>query len=178
MPVAIDLSAQEQEQFRRSHRWGAALKAGLIGGAIIWLFPSGNPWTAFMSPSGAFIMGRPVSMDPSITMFSAQAIPAHLGHFVVAMLYALILLAPVYRLRAGKAIFAGVLGGAVWYAINFAVFRIAAPQFTGPYEFNVALAHILFGGIAAGCIRGFLRPPQTLDSTQPNPGPRYARNNR
>jgi hypothetical protein len=87
------------------------------------------------------------------------------------------LLTAVYRLRAGKAILAGVIGGAVLYGINFIVFKAAAPQFTGAYEFNVALAHVLFGGIAAGCIRGFLRPPQKLDSTQPNPGPRYAKNN-
>jgi hypothetical protein len=177
MPVAIDLSPEQQEQYRRSHRWGAALKAGLIASAVIWLFPSGNPWTAFMSPSGAYIMGRPVSADQSITMFSIQAIPAHIGHFVTGILYALILLALVFRLRAGKAILAGVIGGAVLYAINFAVFKMAAPQFTGPYEFNVALAHILFGGIAAACIRGFLRPPQQLDPSQPNSGPRYGRSN-
>jgi hypothetical protein len=63
--------------------------------------------------------------------------------------------------------------GLVLYGINFAAFRIFAPQFTGPYEFNVALAHVLFAGITAGVIRGFLRPPMRLDVSQPNPGPRY-----
>jgi hypothetical protein len=177
MPVGIDLSPEDQEKFRRSHRWGAAAKAGLIAGAIVWLFPSGNPWTAFMSPSGAYIMGRPVSADQSITMMSAQALPAHAAHFVVSILFAMIILAVVWKLRSGKALFAGAATGLALYVINFAVFRAVAPQFTGAYEFNVALAHVLFGGIAAGCIRGFLRPPQMLDATQPNPGPRYMRNN-
>jgi hypothetical protein len=176
MPVAIELSPQEQEQYRHSHRWSAAIKSGLIAGAIIWLFPAGNPWTAFMR-SGAHIMGRPVSLDPSVTMFTAHAIPAHVGHFIVSIVYAALILAVVYRLHAGKALLAGVITGAVLYGINFAVFRMAAPQFTGPYEVNVALAHVLFGGIAAGCIRGFLRPPQKLDETQPNPGPQYSKTN-
>ena len=173
MPVAIDLSPEEQAHFRRSHRWGAAIKSGLIAGAIVWLFPAGNPWTSFMRPSGAYIMGRPVSADQSITMMSVQAIPAHIAHFVVSILFAMIVLAVVWKLRAGKALVAGALTGLVLYGINFAVFRMVAPQFTGAYELNVALAHVLFGGIAAGCIRGFLRPPQTLDMDKPNPGPVY-----
>jgi len=173
MPVAIDLSPEHQERFRRSHRFGAAIKAGLIAGAIVWLFPSGNPWTAFARPSGAYIMGRPVSAEQSITMMSAQAIPAHIAHFVVSILFAMIVLAVVWKLRAGKALLAGALTGLVLYGINFVVFRFVAPQFTGAYEFDVALAHILFGGLAAGCIRGFLRPPQQLDMNKPNPGPVY-----
>lgn len=175
MPVAIDLSPEEQEQYRRSHRWGAAVKAGLIGGAVVWLWPGGNPWTAFMLPSGANIMGRPVMAEQSITMFSVQAIPAHIAHFVVSILFAFILLAVVYRLRAGKAILAGILAGLVLYAINYAVFRAVAPQFTGSYEVNVFLAHILFAGITTGVIRGFLRPPQRLDETKPNPGADYSK---
>lgn len=175
MPVAIELSPEEQNQYRRQHRWGAAIKAGVIAAAVVWLWPSGNPWTSFMMPSGAYIMGRPVVAEPSITMFSIQALPAHVAHFVIGVLYAFIILASAYRLRAGKAIIAGVITGAVLYGLNYLVFRVAAPQFTGSYEFNVALAHVLFGGIAAGCIRGFLRPPQRLDPNQPNAGPRYSR---
>jgi hypothetical protein len=175
MPVAIDLSPEEQERYRHAHRWGAALKAGLIAGAIVWFFPGGNPWTSFMRPSGGHIMGRPITGDQSITMFSVQALPAHAAHFIVALLCAFIILAVVFKLRAGKAILAGIVTGLVLYGINFAVFKAVAPQFTGAYEFNVALAHLLFGGIAAGVIRGFLRPPQKLDTSQPNPGPNYSK---
>lgn len=175
MPVAVEMGAQEQEQYRRSHRWGAALKAGLLGGAIVWLFPGGNPWTAFMRPSGACIMGRPVMADPSVTMFSLAALPVHVAHFAVSVLFAFIILAIVYRLRSWKAVAAGILTGSVLYGINYAVCRAAAPQFTGAYEANVFMAHVLFGGIAAGAIRGFLRPPQFLDNTKPNPGPDYSK---
>ena len=175
MPIAIDLSPEEQERFRRSHRWGAAIKSGLLAGAIVWMFPAGNPWTSFMSPSAALVMGRPVSANESISITSIQAFPAYIAHFVVSILFAFIILAVVWKLRAAKAIFAGIATGLVLYGLNFAVFRLAAPQFTGPYEFNVALAHVLFGGIAAGCVRGFLRPPQLVDPDQPNAGPRYTR---
>jgi hypothetical protein len=178
MPVAIELSPEEQTRYQRTHRWSAAIKASLLAAAIIWLFPGGNPWTAFALPSGAHIMGRPVSTDGSIMLLSMQAIPAYLGHFAVAIVYGFIILAVVYKLRSWRAILAGILTGLVLYGINYAAFRAFAPQFTGPYatgpyEFNVALAHLLFGGITAGVIRGFLRPPVQVDKSQPNPGPHY-----
>jgi hypothetical protein len=170
MPVAIELSGRAKEEFYRAHRFGAAIKAGLLAGAILLLFPSGNPWTAFARPSAAHIMGRPISSDPSITVLSAAAIPAHTAHLAVSIVYALIILAVVYRLRTWRALLAGILTALVLYGINFAAFRAFAPEFTGHDEFNVVMAHLLFGGIAAGVIRGFLRPPMTLDETQPNPG--------
>src|ERR1051325_7938775 len=159
MPAAIELSPIEQEQYRRSHRWSAAIKASLLAAAIVWLFPAGHPWTSFSQPSGAQIMGRPISAEPSITIFSLRALPAHAAHFVVGISYGLIILATVYRLRSWRAILAGMTVGLVLYGINFAAFRIFAPQFTGPYEFNVALAHVLFAGITAGAIRGCFRCP-------------------
>ncbi len=170
MPVAIELSGSEKEQYYHAQRFGAAIKAGLLAGAILLLFPSGNPWTSFARPSAAQIMGRPVSSDPTITMLSAAAIPAHTAHLAVSIVYALIILAVVYRLRSWRAIVAGIVTALGLYAINFAVFRSFTPEFTGQEEFSVLLAHILFGGIAAGAIRGFLRPPMRLDETQPNPG--------
>ena len=173
MPAAIELSPAEQKQFRRSHRWSAAIKAALLAGAIVWLFPSGNPWASFARPSGAHIMGRPVSADGSITQLSLAAVPAHLAHFGVSIIYGLIILAVVYRLRSWRAIAAGIVMGGILYAINFGAFKLFAPQFTGVCELNVAMAHILFAGITAGVIRGFLRPPVGVDNTRPNPGPRY-----
>jgi hypothetical protein len=173
MPVAVELSRAEQEEYQRGHRWSAAIKAGLIAGVILLLFPSGNPWTSFSQPSAAHIMGRPISSDSSITLMSAAAIPAHTAHLAVSVVYALIILAVVYRLRTWRAIFGGIVTALVLYGINFLTFRMFAPEFTGRYEFNVALAHILFGGIVAGVIRGLLRPPMGLDESQPNPGPRF-----
>ena len=172
MPVAIELSLEEQARYQRTHRWSAAIKASLLAGSIIWLFPGGNPWT-FALPSGAHIMGRPVSADHSITFLSSEAVPADLGHFAVSLVYGFVILAVVYKLRSWRAIVAGIVTGLVLYGINFAAFRAFAPQFTGPYEFNVALAHILFAGITAGVIRGLLRPPMRVDESKPNPGPRY-----
>jgi hypothetical protein len=174
MPVAIELSAEEKERFRRSHRWTAAIKASLIAGALVWIFPSGNPWTAFTRPSGAYIMGRPVTADESVTQFTAAAVPAHLAHFAVAVIYGFILLAVVYRLRSWRAFLAGGVTGLILYAINLAAFKLSAPQFTGAQEFNVAFAHFIFALVATGAIRGFLAPPKRLDKSQPNDGPQLA----
>src|SRR5436190_9708263 len=109
MPVAVELSAEEQERFRRSHRWSATLKASLLAAAIVWLFPSGNPWTSFARPSAAQIMGRPVSANQSAIMFSWEALPAHFGHFAAGIVYGFVILAVVYRLRSWRALVAGVL---------------------------------------------------------------------
>ena len=174
MPAAVELNPEQQERYRRTHRWSAAVKAGLLAGLIVLFVPSGNPWTAFARPSSAHIMGRSVTADQSITLFSAEAIPVYVAHLAASVLYACLLLLVVYRLHTWKALLAGVIGGLVFYAINFVVFRLFAPGLTGgTAEVNVAIAHVLFGGIAAGVIRGFLRPPQRLDASQPNPGARY-----
>ena len=173
MPAAIQLTSEEQSKFQRSHRWGASIKAALIAAAVIWLFPAGNPWTSFARPSGTHIMGRPVSSDQSITLLSIEAVPAHIAHFAVAIVYGLIIGLVVYRLRSWRAIVMGIVVSLALYAVNFAAFRMFAPQFTGAYEFNVIVAHVLFGGITAGVMRGFLRPPMRVDASVPNPGPHY-----
>lgn len=173
MPAAIELSREEQDHYRRTHRWGAAIKASLLAAAIVWLFPSGNPWTSFARPSSVHVMGRPISNDADMTLFSLEAVPAHLLHFGVAVVYGFVILAAAYRLRSWRAIFAGIGLSLVLYGINFTLFRFLAPQLTGEYELNVALAHVLFGGITAGVIRGILRPPMRVDESQPNPGPHY-----
>src|SRR5688572_3067004 len=104
MPVATELSPAAKEDYYRAHRWGAAIKAGLLAGALLLLFPSGNPWTAFSRPSAAHIMGRPISSDPSVTILSAAALPAHTAHLAVSVVYALILLIVVRseERRVGK----------------------------------------------------------------------------
>jgi uncharacterized membrane protein YagU involved in acid resistance len=169
MPIASELSPAAKEEYYRAHRWGAAIRAGLLAGALLLLFPSGNPWTAFARPSAAHIMGRPISSDPSITILSAAAIPAHTAHLTVSVVYALILLIVVHHMRSWRAILAGILTSLLLYGVSFATFRAFAPEFTGEYEINVLIAHLLFGGVAAGAIRGFLRPPMLLDQTRPNP---------
>lgn len=148
------------------------MKAALIAAAVIWLFPAGNPWTSFAS--GTHIMGRPVNADQSITLFSIEAVPAHIAHFAVAIIYGLIIGLVVYQLRSWRAILSGIAVSLVLYGVNFAAFQMFAPQFTGgAYELNVFLAHVLFGGITAGVMRGFLRPPMRVDESAPNPGPHY-----
>lgn len=173
MPAVIPLNPMEQQEYQRNHRWGAAIKAALIAAAILWIWPSGNPWTSYSQPSAAHVMGRPVSANPEATLLSLEALPAHLAHFAVAVVYGLIILPVIYRLRSWRALAAGIAVALVLYGINFAIFFFVAPQFTGKQEINVVLAHVLFGGIAAGVMRGFLRPPMRVDDAAPNPGPRY-----
>lgn len=172
MPNAIELSADEQEQFRKTHWVGAALKGGLLAGAIVWLFPGGNPWTSFARPSMTHLMGRSISEDPAANLFSLATLGALVGHLALSIVLAFLIVGVVYRLRSWKAILAGAFTGLALYGINYVIFRSFAAQLTGEYELNVSMAHFLFGMLAAGTIRGFLRPPQKFLPDEPNPGPR------
>jgi hypothetical protein len=172
MPVAIELSPEEQQHYRKTHWRGAAVKGGLLAGAIVWLFPSGNPWTSFARPSLAHVMGRSISDNAEAAFFTPTVFLATAGHFAVSILLALVIALVVIRLRSWKAILTGALCGLAFYGVNFLLYSQFLPRWRGEYELNVALAHLLFGALAAGAIRGFLRPPQKLDMTQPNPGAR------
>src|SRR5215212_3984357 len=134
VPVAIELSPSEQEHFRKTHWPGAALKGGLLAGAIVWLFPSGNPWTSFLRPSMAHIMGRTVSQDPNLGFFSGTTLLANAGHFALSILFAFVIAFVVLRLRSWRAVLAGALCGLAFYGINFAIWHQFMPRWRGEYE--------------------------------------------
>src|SRR5262245_26025609 len=95
-------------------QWGAALKAGLIAGAILLIVPRASPWSSV------------TSFDPSIM---GRAIPAGfhswlavwLVHLVLSVAYALGISRIIVALRGFRAVLAGGLLGLILYGLNLLI---------------------------------------------------------
>jgi hypothetical protein len=139
-------------------RWGKALLAGIITGAILLVIPWGSPWAGitFMEP---VIMGRPV--PPDVSHFEAVLL-----HFVVCLVYAGVLAPAVSTFRPDRALLIGALAGVGLYVLNYLAFRFLFPAMIG-LEWPVALAHVVFGALTTGLYRGMAKrrapkaPPDT-----------------
>src|SRR5262245_24061355 len=81
--------------------WMAALKSGLVAGAILLVLPQGIPWSALVFTSGA-VMGRTALSPDSVT--TLYLIPVHL---LLAVLYAGIIAVLVRHFRSWRALIAG-----------------------------------------------------------------------
>jgi hypothetical protein len=126
-------------------RWNAAILAGLIVGAWFLFFPRGIPWSS-LTPFSAVVIGR--LMPPEISLGSASML-----HLLLSVCYALVIGAVVQKLRPELAILLGAATGGALYLLNWAVVYIFLDWWSGR-EFPVLIAHLLFGGFAAGAYRG------------------------
>jgi hypothetical protein len=127
--------------------WFAAVKAGLLAGVILLLFPFGIPWGGLSIGSMA-IMGRTV---PEIGAVGAGAI--HLG---LAVAYSIIIAFFARMARAGWGLLVGVAVGAVLYGVSRLVVAEFASQLLGA-ETRAVFAHLTFSLYAAGIYKGITR---------------------
>ena len=129
----------------------AAISAGLVSGAVLWLFSHGTPWftSGMVSPT---LMGRDLKPAGAVDGFSSTL--TVLAQLVVAVGYTLIIAAVVSRLRG---MWAAALGGVVGlglYVLNFLVFHfLLTVDWTGT-EVPVIVTHVVFGMVAAGIYKG------------------------
>lgn len=131
-------------------QWPAAFGSGLIAGALLLFVPRGSPWSTmtFFSP---VVMGR------NLSLIGAPPIgEAWLLHFIVAIIYGLIVSRVVAHMAYKRAFVTGALLGLALYCLNLAIVSVAWPQLRGS-EPTVVFAHLVFGLIAAGAYRGMLR---------------------
>jgi hypothetical protein len=131
-------------------QWPAAFGAGVIAGAVLLFVPRGSPWSTmtFFSP---VVMGR------NLSLIGAPPIgAAWLLHFVVAIVYGLIISRVVTHMQYKRAFVTGALLGLALYCLNLAIVSLGWPQLRGA-ELTVVFTHIVFGLIAAGAYRGLLR---------------------
>jgi hypothetical protein len=132
----------------------AALKAGLIVGALFLLLPQGSPWSA-LTPFSKVVMGR------AIGMLGTSDFPiglAALLHMLVAVIYAFVIASLVSFFENWRGI---LLGGAValgLYLLNFGIVKLTMPALIGA-EGRVAAAHLLFGLFVSACYLGFANRP-------------------
>ena len=131
--------------------WGAAVLAGVIGGAIDWLLSHGIPWftSGLITPT---FMGREIQSLAGRDGYGTAMML--LAQVAVGIGYALVLAPVVTHLRGIWAISLGGLLGLVLYAINFGVFHFVTRAEWSGSEGSVIVSHVVFGMIVAGIYKG------------------------
>jgi hypothetical protein len=136
--------------------WKAAVIAGLIAGPIFLLvllvaYPlvtGGTPWTVFRF-MGAIILGESV-LPPPTTFDAGVVVTAVLLHFILSVIYTLVLAFIVHRWGILITVIGGALFGLALYLINFFTFTMFFPWFYPARAWPFSVVHILFGAIAGG----------------------------
>jgi hypothetical protein len=135
-------------------RWGRAVQAGLIVGAITFLLSRGIPWVG----SGAIdpaIMGREISPGQSPTPLFFLSVM--LLHFCISVLYALIIAPIVHGFKNWVAGTVGGVVGLVLYFINYAIAGMLMDLSGTQREWPSIVLHVIFGIICAEVYKGFVR---------------------
>jgi hypothetical protein len=154
----------EHSSFRASD-WSAGIWAGLIAGAVfmiaemimVMLIQGDSPWgpprmmAAILLGKGA--LPPPATFDATI-MMAAMAI-----HIPLSIVYGVVIGWAVHRLHLVAALLAGGVIGLAIYLVNFYPIASAAfPWFAMARNMMSALAHVLFGLVAAGAYIGLRKP--------------------
>lgn len=134
--------------------WMPAVYAGLIAGftfilvEMLLVTMSGNsPW-APVQMIGAIALGQDALTSPA-TFTLSVFITAMLVHFVLAVVYSLIMSLVIFRLDTWLAIIGGAACGLVVYGINFYGFTEFFTWFTAARGSDSLVAHLIFGIVAA-----------------------------
>lgn len=131
--------------------WKAAIEAGLIAGAVIWLFSHGLPWFTSGMISPTFV-GRDLKPPGAVDPQSSALTVAFL--LITSVVYAFAISLIVFRLRALWAIIAGTVVGFGLYLLNQTVFRgLNGIEWTDA-ELPSLVAHLVFAPILAGLYKG------------------------
>jgi hypothetical protein len=138
-------------------QWGAALKAGLIAGAILLIVPRASPWSSITSFDPA-IMGRPLAVG------FRSWLPVWLTHLLLSVAYGLCISRLVVSLRGFHAVLAGGFIGLILYGLNLLIVSLIWPQMRGN-ELSVVFTHVVFGLIAAAAYRGLLKRKPAAPTT-------------
>jgi len=143
-------------RLRQVMDWRAALWAGLIAGALflialLIIYPlvtGASPWV-LVRFIGAIILGQDALVPPN-TFNLGVTLVALLTHFVLSVIYTLIVAFIVHRWGILLAVIVGALVGLALYLINFFTFTLFFEWFSLARDWPFAAAHVLFGAIAGG----------------------------
>lgn len=135
--------------------WRAAVWAGVISGAVFMvlemmmvpLFLGDSMW-APPRMIAAIVMGEGVLPPPATFDFGILMV-AMAVHFVLSVLFALVLALLIARLGFGAALAVGAGYGLALYLINFYGFTAIFPWFAMARNWVSIFAHLVFGLIAA-----------------------------
>lgn len=146
---------------RWEHRmpdWAAAAASGLVAGAILMVLEllwstvpqGGNPWTT-SHKIAAIALGRDVlqSADFSLGVVGVALII----HYVLGIVFGLILSAIVAAFHLDSSMGAAMLAGAVFglllYLLNFYIISALFPWFADMRSWATLIAHLIFGMAAS-----------------------------
>ncbi|MEO7320025.1 MAG: sodium:proline symporter [Nitrosospira sp.] len=155
-----------------SLKWGAAISAGLVAGVIAtavqialwWGFLDALPWILYRDArlTAAIVMGQEV-LPPPATFDWAVMLVATLFHFVISIIYSLILASVISRLGRMSSILAGGVYGIILYIINMYVITIVFPWFSEVRDWITFFTHVFFGISIAVTYKAFIKPERRGD---------------
>ena len=140
--------------------WSAALWAGFIAGVVFLALNmvlmtqvvGGNVWVIiryFASlVMGEGVLAPPATFDPLIT------IVALVVHFVLSIIFGLILAIIIHRWGLLIGIVLGAVFGLALYSINIYALTRFFPWFFVMNHWTFVVAHIIFGAVAGGVYEG------------------------
>lgn len=142
--------------------WKAAIVAGLIAGLVflvlemlmVPLFMGGSPWGP-PRMIGAIGIGQSALPPPATFSLPIVAV-AIIVHFVLSVIYAVVLAFIIDRLDVGMAMLAGAVFGLVLYIVNFYGFTAIFPWFVNARNWVTIFTHIVFGFGAAWVYKALL----------------------
>lgn len=143
---------------RRRINWNAAVWAGIIAGLVfmmmemllVWLAMGQSPWGP-PRMIAAMVMGKEV-LPPPATFAVGVMLVAMMIHFMLSIIYGVIVGWIVDRMSRGAAVVTGAVFGLV--AVYFLNFHLIAPVlfpwFTQAQNWVSVLSHVVFGMVLAG----------------------------
>jgi len=149
------MKVQVRERMRQVLDWGAALWAGIISGALVfmlniilsWIF-LGSPWV-LVRLTASILLGADV-LPPPAGFDLAIFLAALLVQMALSLFYGCLVVFVIFR----WGLLVGFLGGAALglaiYAINFFAISYFFPWFFPMRSWILLLSHALFGALAGG----------------------------
>ena len=137
--------------------WGSAIVAGIVGGIVfmmaemlmVMIFLGQSPWGP-PRMIAAMLMGREV-LPPPATFAMGPMVVAMVIHFMLSIVYGLIVGRIVRSMGMGAALLTGAVFGLVAvYLVNFHLIApMLFPWFTQAQHWVSVFAHVLFGAVVA-----------------------------
>lgn len=145
---------EEVRPAERPVQWATGIKAALGVAAILWLVTRGIPWapSGLVSPTA---MGRELKNPAEIN--AGLAGMATVLHFILAMVYASVMMPLIHRFSYANAWLVGATMGIGLYLLNLAAFALVAGGAPYSRELPTFITHLAFGIIFTGAYKGLVK---------------------
>ncbi len=144
-----------------------AVIAGLIAGAVFMMlemimvpmFMGGSPWGP-PRMIAAILLGKSVlPMPPQPVTFDFGVMMAAMFlHFMLSIIFAIIIGWLCKNLRVGTSVLVGAVIGLILYFINFYGLTSVFPWFAMARTWVSIFSHVMFGMVAAFCFKKLFQP--------------------